>query len=391
MNKKIVIYYEQYGYGGVDTHMAELINSWPNKKNQFIVVTNPGNQGLKFLTKKIKNKNFKIIILKKTFLKKNKNQIINLAKYIFTLGLFFFEFSYLIKKIKPDVLLSNNGGYPGGLTCFFANLIFYKKFSKKGNFLLIHHAPHKAFWVYKTIADFLSSLINRLSIGIITVSKASKKEIENHSPLKNIKIIYNGIENKRFIIPKNRKKNKKKIVLGMSGPIDDHKGHNFIIDVFSSLQKKSNKNIVLNIVGGGQKNYINFLKKKVIQKKLSKKIFFYGLFKKKINLFLNNIDIYLMPTQTFEGFGYSMAEAMQNGLPVVASKVGAISEIVKNNKNGFVIIKNNYSQWTKIILDLSNNYKKRIRIGLAANLTISKKFNSLTMSNKYYNLFKNYL
>ena len=67
MNKKIVIYYEQYGYGGVDTHMAELINSWPNKKNQFIVVTNPGNQGLKFLTKKIKNKNFKIIILKKTF------------------------------------------------------------------------------------------------------------------------------------------------------------------------------------------------------------------------------------------------------------------------------------------------------------------------------------
>ena len=53
MNKKIVIYYEQYGYGGVDTHMAELINSWPDKKNQFIVVTNPENQGLKFLIKKI--------------------------------------------------------------------------------------------------------------------------------------------------------------------------------------------------------------------------------------------------------------------------------------------------------------------------------------------------
>ena len=27
----ILIYYEQYDYGGVDTHLAYLINYWPNK------------------------------------------------------------------------------------------------------------------------------------------------------------------------------------------------------------------------------------------------------------------------------------------------------------------------------------------------------------------------
>ena len=69
--KKILIYYEQYGYGGVDTHLSELINNWPSKKDYFVILTNPNNEGFKFLKKKINFKNCKFIILNNVFGKLN--------------------------------------------------------------------------------------------------------------------------------------------------------------------------------------------------------------------------------------------------------------------------------------------------------------------------------
>ena len=52
---KVLIYYEQLGYGGVDTHLAHLINNWPNWDDKFTVVSNPDNEGLKFLKQKLRN------------------------------------------------------------------------------------------------------------------------------------------------------------------------------------------------------------------------------------------------------------------------------------------------------------------------------------------------
>ena len=36
----IAIYYEQDGYGGVDTHLSLLINEWPHKDDRFIIISN---------------------------------------------------------------------------------------------------------------------------------------------------------------------------------------------------------------------------------------------------------------------------------------------------------------------------------------------------------------
>ena len=61
MCQKILIYYEQRGYGGVDTHMVQLINNWPVCDDRFIVVSNSGNDGLNFFKKQLKNSAVEII------------------------------------------------------------------------------------------------------------------------------------------------------------------------------------------------------------------------------------------------------------------------------------------------------------------------------------------
>ena len=37
---KILIYYEQYGYGGVDTHLSTLINGWKNIGTKEAILAN---------------------------------------------------------------------------------------------------------------------------------------------------------------------------------------------------------------------------------------------------------------------------------------------------------------------------------------------------------------
>ena len=59
---KILIFYEQFSWGGVDKHLEELLNDFIKKKIQIILITNKNNQGFNILKKKkIKHKNIKFI------------------------------------------------------------------------------------------------------------------------------------------------------------------------------------------------------------------------------------------------------------------------------------------------------------------------------------------
>ena len=44
---KIAIYWLQYSWGGVDTHLLNFLKYWPNPKDRFTIFYNEGNQGFK--------------------------------------------------------------------------------------------------------------------------------------------------------------------------------------------------------------------------------------------------------------------------------------------------------------------------------------------------------
>jgi len=109
---KIIVYYEQTGYGGVDTHLAHLINNWPNKDDLFTVISNPDNEGLKFLRQKLANPSVSIKTLDKVFSRpiSTASKLTKMLTYLTVQSNFIGAFNKILKELSPDIVLSNNGG-----------------------------------------------------------------------------------------------------------------------------------------------------------------------------------------------------------------------------------------------------------------------------------------
>ena len=135
-----------------------------------------------------------------------------------------------------------------------------------------------------------------------------------------IKIISLGINK----IKKINAKGRKKIAFGFAGAINKLKNIDLLISSFSACKE----NMVLKIFGDGDGNVVNDIKKKISN---DKRISYRGPYKPSdLPRIFSQIDILIVPS-LIESYSLVIREALSAGIPVVASNVGGIPEIVENN------------------------------------------------------------
>ena len=179
-----------------------------------------------------------------------------------------------------------------------------------------------------------------------------------------IKVLYPATH----VIPfKKTKHNKIRILSVLS--LFYHKGGPQILEAFSKLEKKY-KNIELWM----KSDVPNKFKEKYNSKNIKYFSYFGNVLtrEKLLKDIYSKSDIFVYPSFC-DSFGYSLIDALTTKLPIVATNLFAIPEIVENNRNGFVIkmptynLKDNFLQahhYQKI--NLSDN--KKIVNGLVKNL-----------------------
>lgn len=133
-----------------------------------------------------------------------------------------------------------------------------------------------------------------------------------------IAVIPNGID--LFEYPyKNKIDNKKKKILFLSR-IHYKKGLELLIEAWSEICEDLKKDWEIEIVGNGEKAYIEKLNNIISSKKLNKQITIkesiFG--KEKIEVY-HNADLFVLPTYS-ENFGIVIAEALACGTPVITTK-----------------------------------------------------------------------
>ena len=96
---------------------------------------------------------------------------------------------------------------------------------------------------------------------------------------------------------------------------------------------------------------------------LEKQIIFTGYVKHEIlHHYYSNADIFVR-TPTDEGFGIVFIEAMASGVPVIATKVGGITDIIHHNKNGIFVPPNDPIKLAKVLNNLLEDEQKRKQLG----------------------------
>ncbi len=383
---KIGIFWEQYEYGGVDSHIKYLLEGWENDEDEFVIYYNADNQGLARLRNEIKHKNITFKEINSLFNQKKNyiNFILVPIKFFLTIS----RYKKILRGDNLDVIISQNGSYPGSYGVLAA-LISSFKLNIPARLLVIHHQASKPSFLMSLFRGYLDRLVSKITSSIICVSEATKQSLYNQTLLisdenTHLKVIYNCVPNFLLNNPnKNmfKKKNNENLI-GIIGRIEDYKGHKDLIFSFSrmAMEIKSKNKII--IIGKGKNNTVLDLKKFVKNLNMEDYVNFSGFLNYNIEDIIQNLDLVVMPTRSFEGFGYSIAEAMSAGIPVLSSKTGAVEEFL-TLKEGGLFEAGNTDDLTANLIDFNNNKEQWVKRAIIAKKKINDKFDSKKISKQF--------
>ena len=146
----------------------------------------------------------------------------------------------------------------------------------------------------------------------------------------------------------------KPIEIAMVARFDRQKDHATLIEAFKDLDAK------LILVGDGPS--LNKTKSRVAELGIGNKVSFLG-FRGDIANILAGVQIYTL-VSNWEGLPCTIIEAMRAGLPVVASDVGGVKEIVIEGQTGYVVPRGDVATLRQKLEYLLHNEQARISMGI---------------------------
>jgi len=222
--------------------------------------------------------------------------------------------------------------------------------------------------------------------NVIANSNASAVFCKKIAPKISCETIYRGVEIEKIESTKPNLEIKnnyqKDIIITFIGRLIDGKGVTNLISVI----KNTSYNLKLFIIGDGPQKQT--LKNLSIRLNLENKVIFFGnkKFEETIGI-LKISDIFVNPSYT-EGLPTSVIEAALCKKAIIATNVGGTSEIITDQKNGFLIEPKNIKQLKEKLEILINDVATRERFGNNAYNEIKDKFDWEKSIEKYLAIFK---
>jgi glycosyltransferase involved in cell wall biosynthesis len=176
--------------------------------------------------------------------------------------------------------------------------------------------------------------------------------------------------------------NKETIVVGTIAQICHRKGIDNLVEVARNVIREcvNVKFLIVGPVGINENEFLKEIELSISKNKLEDHIYFLGS-RSDIPDILASFDIFFLPTRV-EPFGIVIIEAMASNIPVVASKVGGIPEIITNNKNGYLFEPNDLKGFSSKIVELSESKEVRDVVGKNALKAVSGRFDKSTIGKR---------
>ena len=203
-----------------------------------------------------------------------------------------------------------------------------------------------------------------------------------HVPADDVVLIPNGIDVEQFSMAapqkikwfKDKWQLKEGPVIGIIARLSDVKGHTFLIEAMTRVIQKIPSAQLL-IVGEGPQE--RSLKDLVARLELSHCVHFKPIVSQTAEV-LPALDVFVMPSLQ-EGLGLSVMEAQAAGVPVVASRVGGLVDLIEEGKTGLLVPSQNADELAQAIFWVLENKASALKMGQAARRSIEEKFSAERM------------
>jgi glycosyltransferase involved in cell wall biosynthesis len=267
---------------------------------------------------------------------------------------------FMLRKIRPQILAFNTPKaiLIGTLASQFApvdvRIIFRRvSFPLRRSFF----TRFKYTWKIDCAVAISESIRSQLQIGGLPPSK--------------IKTIYEGLDLTFYPKNPNRKlrRPEEPMVIGTAAHLSHEKGIQFLIEA-ASLIPDAKKRLRFVIVGKG--DCLPELQA-LAQKKGLEDIFQFAGFHTNISQYLDSFDIFALPSLS-EGLSSAILEAMASSLPIIATNVGGIPELVKNGDNGLLVAPADPADLARAIQHLVDYPEVAQRMGLRGRARMEEHF-----------------
>jgi len=379
-------------FGGAEKYIITLAEELA-KSHEVFVITTAGST--KFQDKK--NPNLRIIEITPRNVGSLYNMMANKSTENITLKKMLWHFfdiwnisSYIqIKKIlveeKPDLIYIN--GIKGISSSVFS---IVKKLIIPHTYM-IHDFELVSRWSslfrngkiikhFNVLDRLYLNYMRRATRGITTVISPSKFMMDHHVNLgffekSNRYIVPNGIRlNNKSKIKKNNETN-----FLFIGNIEEHKGPQIAVKAFKRLK---NKKVKLHLVGKG--NYLGELKKIIGN---DKQILLHGFVPDdELEEIFERCSYVVFPSIWYENFPLVINEVMSRGLPVIASNLGGLPELIKDGYNGFLFRPGDVACLQNLIEKIFEDREMLSRLSRNA-IESSKRFSLETQMESIMNIF----
>lgn len=208
-----------------------------------------------------------------------------------------------------------------------------------------------------------------------------------------VSTIYNGVDLASWPVSKLERQQKRlelrlgagELLFGAIGRLDQQKGQSYLIEAMARLNRHVAARCV--VIGAGPRRAA--LEALVHKHHLEQSVILLGE-RDDVPAWLSSLDVFVLPS-LWEGLPNALLEAMALGLPVIASAVDGVPEVVEDGKTGLLVSPRDPAALAQKLSALASDPALRQRLGEGAKALIAEKFTLIRMIESYQKAYRDVL